>query len=292
MDDLPPLSGSGAAALLSNAPAKPALAPTTLRPQGLVALSLFILLALMIGTGLLAPGGWNLVCVTIALVGILAVIGCAISNRPLGALINEQNIMSLSRFQMVLWTIVVLASYLSYALFRIDAAGFGPLAAAAKTDPLNIVIDPSLLVLMGISATSFVAAPMILGTKKDKTPAADVAEKTAAKAGDSTTEVNDNRQGTVYGNTNLADARITDMFQGDELGNTTHVDMAKVQMFFFTIISGVAYLVLVFRNLMAATATTDLSQLPTLPQGIVYALGISHAGYLTSKGIDHTPIAK
>jgi len=77
------------------------------------------------------------------------------------------------------------------------------------------------------------------------------------------------------------------MFQGDEIGNTMNVDLAKLQMFFFTVIAALAYLILVFRNLR--TPDQDLGSLPVLSDGVVYALGISHAGYLASKGVDHTP---
>ena len=159
--------------------------------------------------------------------------------------------------------------------------------AKGDLDPLNVTIDPHLLILMGISATSFVASPLILGTKKTQTPDSDVAVKTALVTGDSPAEVEDNRQGTLYANTKISDARITDMFQGDEIGNTMNVDLAKLQMFFFTVIAALAYLILVFRNLR--TPDQDLGSLPVLSDGVVYALGISHAGYLASKGVDHTP---
>jgi hypothetical protein len=290
--DLPPLSQSNVTTILADISATTRLlsaAPASRPPKG-VALWILLFLAVMIASGLFLPGGVNMLAITAALMAILVVLGCAIVNNPLGVFINSQNIMSLSRFQMAVWTIVVLASYFSYALFRIHQTGFGPITGDPKNDPLNVVIDPHLLVLMGIGATSLVAAPAILSTKTDKTPAPLVAIKTALKAGDSLAEVDANRQGTLYANSNVNDARATDMFQGDEIGNTTQIDMAKVQMFFFTVISGVAYLIMIYRNLASAAPGTDLSHLPVIPEGVVYALGISHAGYLTSKTIDHTPV--
>jgi len=78
------------------------------------------------------------------------------------------------------------------------------------------------------------------------------------------------------------------MFQGDELGNTMHVDMAKLQMFFFTVIAAMAYLILVFRNLRSTGQ--DLGGLPVLSEGVcLCAPAFSHASYLASKGLDHTP---
>jgi hypothetical protein len=290
--DLPPLSGTNVTTILADISATSRLLSATppARPPKGVALWILLLLALMVVGGLFLPGGWNMISITAALMAILGVLGWAIVSNPLGVFINAQNIMSLSRFQMAVWTIVVLASYFSYALFRIHQTGFGPIPGDPKNDPLNIVIDPHLLILMGIGATSLVVAPAILSTKTDKTPAPMVTIKTALKSGDSLAEVDANRQGTLYGNSSVSDARATDMFQGDELGNTTHIDMAKVQMFFFTVISGVAYLIMIYRNLASATKDTDLSHLPVIPEGVVYALGISHAGYLTSKTIDHTPV--
>lgn len=285
--DLPKLSGSDVATVMAEISSTCRLVDPPRRPRGVV-LWMVLLLGAMIAGGLLLPGGWDLLAVFVCLAALLAMLGKAIVNRPLGVFINEQNVMSLSRFQMALWTIVVLASYISYALYRIHMNGLGGGNPGDKFDPLNIIIDPNLLILMGISTTSFVASPFILGTKRDKTPDAEVAAKTALKSGDSPFEVEDNRQGTLYANTRISDALITDMFQGDELGNTTHIDMAKVQMFFFTVISSLAYLVLIFHNLR--TSGTDLTRLPTLSDGVVYALGISHTGYLASKGLDHTQV--
>jgi hypothetical protein len=289
--DLEKLSGINVTAVIAEiskvVPPKAVVPP--IKPKNGAALLIVVLLVVMFGGGLNLPGGWNLVAIVASVVAIFAVLGNSIVSRPLGSLINEQNVMSLSRFQMAVWTTVVISSYFAYALYRIHQSGYAAVGTGTKDDPLNIVIDTNLLILMGISTTSLVAAPLILGTKKDKTPQDDVAEKTAAKSGETADDVDANRQGTLYANPQIADALFTDIFQGDELGNTMHIDMAKVQMFFFTVVSAIAYLVLVFRNLRSPE--TDLSHLPTLSEGVAYAMTISHAGYLASKGMDHTAVA-
>jgi hypothetical protein len=272
--------------IIARLAAKPPAPPV--RPKsGLTTAWIVFLLAAIFFGGILVPPGWNLLVIIGALLLVMLALGHAVVQRPLGVLIDEQNIMSLSRFQMAVWTVVVIASYFAYALMRMKSAGFAAIDLKSTADPLNVVIDPHLLVLMGISATSFVASPLILGTKKDQTPDPAAVVKTALVAGESLEDVETNRQGTLYANSSINDARVTDMFQGDEVGNTMHLDMAKVQMFFFTVIAALAYLILVFRNLK--TPGQDLSSLPTLSDGVVYALGISHAGYLASKGLDHTP---
>jgi hypothetical protein len=273
-------------AIIASIRTKPLTLPVRPKSGLTTAWIVVFLLVLFIG-GIAVSPGWNLIVVMGALLAVLLVLGHAVVERPLGVLIDEQNLMSLSRFQMAVWTVVVISSYFAYALMRMKSAGFTAIDLKSSADPLDVTIDPHLLFLMGISATSFVASPFILGTKKDQTPDPVAVVKTALVAGESLEEVEMNRQGTLYANTSMIDARVTDMFQGDEVGNTMHLDMAKVQMFFFTVIAALAYLILVFRNLR--TPGQDLSSLPTLSDGVVYAVGISHAGYLASKGLDHTP---
>jgi hypothetical protein len=260
--------------------AKTAVLPKAQKPPDVKnpAGAILVLVALMVGAGLL-PNGWNFALVTIAMAAILLVLGLAITNRPFGVLINERNLMSLSRFQMAAWTIVVLAGYFTFAMARIRAG---------VTDALAIGIDPTLWGLLGISTTSLVGTPMLLNTKKDKTPAASTVQKTAALTDELPQDVAGNRQGTLYANSTIKDARLTDMFEGDEIGNTAHIDLPKVQMFYFTVIGVVAYFVATWRAVAMGDAVAPNAQLPAVPPGLVALLGISHAGYLTSKGVSHT----
>jgi len=247
--------------------------------HNLIQCSIVLLVATAIAAGFVFPSGWNFAAISVFLTLLMVQIGRAIVGPSFGVLISDLNVVSLSRFQMALWTVLILSAYLAHAITRIkDGDGL---------NSLNVGIDTHLWVLMGISTTSLVASPLILNTKKDQEPDVGVQAKTAAAAGDTEAEVNNNRQGIVYANSNKADARLTDMFQGDELGNATLVDLAKVQMFYFTIIAAVAFFAAVFHNLFVSG---DLARLPTLSDGFIAVLGISHAGYLGSKGVNHTPI--
>lgn len=237
------------------------------------------LVVLMVVFGFL-PRGVNLALVTGAMLLMLVTIGLGANNRVLGVLINERNLISLSRFQMALWTVVVLAAYFTYALMRIKAGNV--------SDALNVGIDSNLWILLGISTTSLVGSPLFLNTKKDKSPAPTVIPRIAALTQESKQAVTDDSQGTLYANPSIDDARMTDMFQGDELGNTMHIDLAKVQMFYFTIIAVVAFFVMTYKAVISGAPLGDSAQLPVLPDGLVAILGISHAGYLTSKGTSHT----
>jgi hypothetical protein len=252
--------------------------PSSLPRHGLIQLSIVLLVAAAILAGLYLPPGWNFLVITISLLLLMIQIGRAIVGLPFGILIGDLNVVSLSRFQMAIWTVLILSAYMAHAFARIRK-GDG-------MDSLDVAIDPHLWILMGISTTSLVAAPLILNTKKEEDPDTGVVAKTAAASGETEADVTTNRQGIVYANPAKSDARLTDMFQGDEIGNTTHVDLAKVQMFYFTVVSAVVFFAAVFHNLVG---TGDLTRLPALSEGFVAILGISHAGYLGSKGVSHTP---
>ena len=135
-----------------------------------------------------------------------------------------------------------------------------------------------------------VVSPLILSTKIDKVPDSSVTAKTAALLDEPQQDINANKQGTLYANSSMKDASLTDMFQGDELGNTAHLDLAKVQMFYFTLIAVICFFVMVFKTVVSGVKVTDpiFDHLPVLSDGFVAVLGISHAGYLSSKGINHT----
>jgi hypothetical protein len=245
-----------------------------------------IILIVITIAGFYLPPMWKVLIFTTGIGMIFMAIGSTVAGQALGFLINENNLMSLSRLQLSIWTIVIVASYGSYAFTRLHMVY--PPEKDAWT-PLVITIDSSILVLLGISAGSFVASPAISSTQKNKVPDVGVVAQTAQATGDTTAEVDSNRDGLLYANTNISDARFTDIFQGDEIGNTTQVDLAKVQMFLFTAVTAIGYLVCVIKDLRHASNPEALPKIPEQLNGI---LGISHLGYLGSRGITHTAVAK
>ena len=187
--------------------------------------------------------------ITLVLLAAFAVIaGQGGTGHWLGIVIDDQNKVSLSRLQMLIWTIIVASGFLSSALFNMDVPNLA--------NPLDITIPEQLLWLMGISTTSLVGSPLLKSGKKAK--------------------------GEIHDNDSAKDAHWKDIFMGEEKGHEASIDLAKVQMFFFTLVVVLAYAVIMGSELSGSTA---ISTLPELDGSIVGLLGISHAGYLTSKGM-------
>lgn len=203
-------------------------------------------------------------------------LGRWISGRPLGILIGDRNLMSISRFQMVLWTILIVSAYLTMSLRRVH--GGAP-------NPLDIAMDWHLWALMGISTVSMIGSPLLLGNKAQKTPDPTATAKAAVQLKEDATAIRQNSSGLLYANPSIADASFADMFQGDEIGNTAYIDVAKVQMFFFTVVSLLVYGTALFQMFKGGS----FAEMPKLSDGLIALLGISHAGYLTSKTAESTP---
>jgi hypothetical protein len=250
-----------------------------------VALTLFTALMLVASWFWSDHLRWSYLAVVVLMLLFVATLGLKISGRPAGILINERNLMSLSRFQMVAWTLIILAAYLSAAIARIRNEGI--------EYALEIALDPRLWALMGISTASLIGSPLVQTAKKTKElddKAVDKAQDALAQKGvkEAKAEIKDNAQGTLYSNKDIKDAAFSDMFEGDEVGNTAYVDVAKVQMFFFTIVALLAYAVGVFSWLPSVGHQFGKVDFPVLSDGLIALLGISHAGFLVSKANDHT----
>ncbi len=222
-------------------------------------LATIALLILVVGISEVAAGLPILVAwyANLALMSAFVLIaGRGVTGRWRGAFIDERNKVSLSRLQMLLWTVVVLSAYLAAALARV--------AAGTTPDPLAIAVPDTLWMLLGISMTSLVGSPLIKGAKVERG-----AGEAAANP--------------IKRNASSGDARWSDLFKGEETNNFSYLDIAKVQMFFFTLVLVFAYTLLIAR----AMAGGSFTEFPDLAPGMVALLGISHAGYLTNKAIPH-----
>ena len=247
--------------------------------------------ALVLLTVAIALAGWYLPAgtnwlVVLALIGLFFLItGKVITGRVLGIFINERKLMSLSRFQLVVWTGLIVSGFFVIALERIHSA--------VAAQPLAIAIDWQIWALLGISTASFVGTPLLNGNKKSKEPErkTDRVKKTATRFNEHADDVERNRQGILYGNSSIAFARFTDMFQGDELANAQLVDVAKLQLFFFTVVVAIAYGTQLFQLIAYGDLDVSGIRLPVLQDGLLALMGVSHVGYLGAKGVDQTRTA-
>ncbi len=246
---------------------------------GLHAVGVLLIVAGVCLVVLLVPSDARLVSwlLTLGLLAVLAAVaGHGVTGRLRGALIDERNMMSLSRLQIALWTLVVASGYLAAVLGNVGV----------PDAPATVVIPPNLWLLMGISATSMVGSPLAKSNRRQ----AHVSQKAVENMREML-EARGRGQvktvGAIAANPSPKNAEWGDLFRGEEVGNAWLFDMAKLQMFYFTVILVLIYGVQLGELLQ--NGTQGVATLPEVPGAMLAVLGVSHAGYLTSKAVPHTP---
>ena len=155
-----------------------------------IAVLLFILLTILVGLLGWIPIHWRWIILLAIFVAFLIVLGKQVTGeksgkklvggRLSGVLIDARNKMSLSRFQIILWTVLALSSFGVIALDRTIpvlqekvpaiASLVAPAAGAESDtpfDPLNIRFPEELLIAMGISTASLAGASFIKSAKTE-----------------------------------------------------------------------------------------------------------------------------
>ncbi len=239
--------------------------------------SLLAILVVFIAIEVLAApsqrfSAWLLIM--ILLITFAAVAGHGVTGLWFGLLIDSRNKVSLSRLQMVGWTIIILSAFLTAVMVNLDLR---------ENQPLAITVPPELWLLMGITTTSMVGSPLILNAKKSREAAeADKARALSALIRQQVDTARIAILGQVVVNQEPSSARLSDLFRGSETGNVGQLDVGKLQMFFFTVILMLAYsasLAALFRQ------SEPVKVLPVVDAGMLALLGISHAGYLVNKAV-------
>ena len=243
------------------------------------ALPLLVLgLALFIVPGVWVQGrAYVFVAALLLLAAELMVIGWLVNDRPVGAFIDNRNMVSVSKLQAGGWTVVILAAFATVAAFNAAV----PHADCCTVTALQIQIPNDLLLAMGISATSLVAAPALLSLKSTETPTVGAEQGAADRTG--TTVIGN---GKVLTKQSPADASWADVVTGDELGNAGTPDLGKIQQALITLVLLGTYAGFVFRYLLNQPPT--IGTLPLVDTSFVWLLGISHASYLAYKAAPHT----
>lgn len=245
--------------------------------HGLVALAV---VALFISLGIWAAASkslvtssahlacWTFVALAALLTTFVVVVGWGITGRVGGALIDpKKGRMSLSRLQVMLWTILVLSAYFN---------AFAVNVAAGKDNPLTVAIPGELLIAMGISISSLIGTGIVLTYKAAQAPVAPPPDVQAEFDARGVATAPEGR--VLYAN----DAWWRDIFQGDTTETGAYLDLGKIQMFYITIALVLGYGIAV-GSMFSGVTTQGVTSLPDLDQAFVALLAISHAGYLTTK---------
>lgn len=241
---------------------------------GLIGISLlFFMIILGYFSYIYLPLFWMLVLGL--MFSFLLVLGLATGDIR-GVLIDDRNQISLSRFQLVSWTLIIVSAYFTLSLSRVHAMYNSP----DLVNAMIIAVPWEIWTLLGIGTTALVGTNLILGDMKGRD---------YKKEDNNPNKYKDlNKEGIVCKNISSKDAKFTDIFIGDELAECSNLNLAKIQMFFFTILILIAYSVLLL-HLMGANSPNNINSFPLLSQDLVVLLGISNSGYLLQKAAPSTP---
>jgi hypothetical protein len=211
-------------------------------------------------------------------------IGHHVTGHWRSLLIDDRHKISLSRMQLVLWTILVLSAFANALVWNLaqdacitegteEALSFNTEVTSSDTaatnsnnqatnsnspkpcEPLNLTIPNDLLLLMGISTGALIGAKAI---KAD--------------------QMSDKK---LHVNHHHHEADWTDIFRTEGKHDFHSLDLGKLQMFLFTVILVLGY---------AGVIWTDFSEIhnfdfPAFSIAAVGLLGISQIGYLVTKAV-------
>jgi len=205
----------------------------------------------------------------LALSAFTLIVGHGVTGAWKGAFVDERLRMSLSRLQMAVWTIVVVAAFGTIAIAR------------AQTDPvtaMDVAVPETVWILLGISTTSLIGSPLIKNSKKETATDPVKADALVRRQGTQPDAVT--VEGQIVKNKSIKEASFADLFMGENVDDFSLLDIGKMQMFFFTVLIVLAYGVAVGQLLRGVQLPASL---PDVGSGMLPLLGISHAGYLMSK---------
>jgi hypothetical protein len=195
----------------------------------------------------------------LVLVILAIVLGVWVIKRgPSGILIDERGRYSLTHFQVVLWTLIVVSLLAGLFVAR---------AVAGVPNALDFSIPDEVLIVMGISLGGGATATAIKAGKDSR-----LASRIAASNDDDRP-----RFGQIF---LLEEGEVADRV----------IDVTKFQNFWFTLIVAGGFVVLTCTT-NAGTAVADIV-IPTFSGTLLTLLGISHAGYLAGKLPDRSGKAK
>ena len=246
--------------------------------MGLFLILILIALAgnviLVVIFGLTTPTAWTFTLTLIVVAS--AVLGQSVKKRLDGILIDKYNRISLSRFQLICWTILLIGSLACIGIHNFIHGGGGRGA-------LDIDIPPPIWALLGLPAFTAITAAAIKDAKRTEITTASTADMQATNSavqlreGLSQTPTQDGR---VLTKADPTQARWIDMVLGDFEGAPT-IDASKFQKLLITLLVLSIYGGDLWYTM--STATGPIAAFPPISAGLLALLGISHAAYLADK---------
>jgi hypothetical protein len=224
---------------------------------------------------------WTFLGLAALLSAFTVLIGWAITGRAGGALIDPKKARySLSRLQMISWTILILAAYLNAFIVNI---------AAGRTNPVDVGIPGALLAAMGVSIGGLLGTQLVLGYKQSKSGSGYVSEdggKVVVMRDDASTAVDaaaDPSAGSAV--MKAPTTGLSDIFKGDTVASSSSLDLGKIQLFYVTVALVLGYGIFVATGFahVPVGKSGGIGSLPEISQGFVALLALSHGGYLSTK---------
>lgn len=222
------------------------------------------------------PERWQLTWVAMLL--ILAIftfgVGRALTGTWKSLLIDERNMQSLARLQLVLWTGLVISALATAAAWNIHMG---------RDDPLALNIPEELWILLGISSATLVGSNLIK-TKQANPASQDISREAATQRLNEMSGGGQIGVGELAKNVSRVQARWTDMFMSEGIHNEGTLDVGKIQMFAFTLIVVLAYAAAFARtSYLPDHQDGPRFDFPSIGESLVALLGISSTAYLANK---------
>ena len=208
----------------------------------------FLMLIVMAAGGMWLAGTqafWAWLLVLALMLAFVIAEGYNLKGVPRGFLIDARRKISLSRLQMLAWTLLVLSAYLVAVMIniRINAP-----------DPLAVAIPAELWILMGISTTSLIGSPLLLNDRVARS-------KTVSPKKELLSKNDDDRK-----------SSWRDLFCGEDKDNNDFLDISRVQMFYFTFILVLTYAYTIGAEMLSISARslwsrTNTGEIPSVRIG-------------------------
>lgn len=204
--------------------------------------------------------GWLGVLACLAVISVLA--GYLANGRAIGIFIDDRNRVSLTRFQWLLWFLVLFSAYFTGAIWN---GAIGADLPAAEAD---------LFWLLGITTGSAVVSTVLVDAKKQTANPAAATDTTLI--------------GTIDRNVAPGEASWSDLYLGEEQANRDGVDVSRLQKVVVTVLLVIVYIEMLWAAFSQIPLGSHPFAMPTVGNNFVGLLGLSHAGYLASKAASKT----